>query len=312
MKLLKRLVPYVLALVVIGAGAGYALRNAPAFESLEISSWGLIPWLVATSIIIVILNGLVFRLLVEEFGVGLSFPEALGLSFLTAIGAYVVPGVGGLGLRGAYLKKKHGFQVSKFVSTIGVSFVLTLALNAVVGLCVFFGLYLSGRVESLVIPAIFAVVAAGGVIVLFVPSGRWPARLPLFKKADSTLAGWRSLLRNRKLMTRLVVLLLTISLAAVVNLYLALSVFDSGVTFLDAFVISSMDILTLVVNITPDRIGISEGAVLATSDVFGYAPAAVLAGTVIRRLVSILVAVLGGGVSALLLARSVSAANPKS
>lgn len=300
----KKIIPYLITLIFLLIGLNYFITNYPKFRQISVVSWLSVLGIIVTYLIVYILNALVFKTLLKIFCIPLTFPEAIALSFITLLGNYILPGVGGMGLRAAYLKKRYHFPVSQFMSTIAATALITVTVNALIGLLAFFYLFYTRGLYNWLILGILAVIFTGCVLVIIFPFKPLRSNYFLVRKFNEALEGWQRISKNKRRLRNIALIIIGISIVMIMNLYFTFRVFMVTVKPLDTMLISSLDTIATLINITPGALGVSEGVVVFISRVLNYLPVITLTSVMIRRVVAFSLTIIGGSLSSFFLTRS--------
>ncbi len=295
---------YVFPALVLAVAAIYISSNFDQFRQLEISSWWWLAALVAGCLAQSLSSALVFKKLLAIFQVRLSFWEAAGLVFLTGIGNFLVPYVGGIGLRAAYLKKRYGFSLRYFASTVGGAALLTISINAVIGLLMVLYLLATRGVFS---PAIFFIflccLLLPGMLILLPPceikSKNW-----ILQKISRIWEGWGMISRHRGDIAVLAWFTFLTAFFGILTLHCAFRVVNDSILFVDAVIVSAMTALSALVNVTPSGLGISDLVIFFTSRALGHLAVIGVSVALIWRGVSTAIIFAGGGIASYLLPRA--------
>jgi len=294
-RLIKRLLPYILPTIVLAAAAIYFLNNRDQFRQIRIVSWWWLWILCLGCFIQSFFSALVFKRLLKIFDIELGFWESLALVYVTGMGNFLVPYVGGIGLRAAYLKKRYGFSLEYFASTVGGVALLSTALSALIGILVVIYLLASRATFSPIIFFIFFFCLIIPVALIFFPTRKFNPQNRLLDKINRVWEGWKIISKRGRDVVALSGYIFLTAISGILILYCSFRVVSDTITLADAAVISVMTRLTALVNITPSGLGISELAIVFTSRALGYMAVISISGALIRRVVSS-VFLFGGGI----------------
>lgn len=112
-------------IILIACFAVYCYQHIDEFRQLNIVNAIYFVPLFFLYVLFFINNGLILKYFLEPFDIRLRFKEWFGLSVITTMGNYLTPFRGGAVARAVYLKKKHKFSYSYFLSTLsGIYIVL--------------------------------------------------------------------------------------------------------------------------------------------------------------------------------------------
>lgn len=305
----KKIIPYITILLFLAIGVVYFLKNKDQFSAITVISWPSLWFLVLSAILLIVINGLIFKTLLRMFDIDLKIWESIGLAFITSMGNYIIPMVGGIGLRASYLKKRYGFPLSWMMSTILVTGLLTIILNAFFGMLITLIFFLRGNDYILPLLIIFFIAFTGGTVILFFPYKEIKYDNFISRKLNSAMEGWKKIRNYTAAFRRLLLLIFCMSIMNVVLIFLAFRIFTVNFNIFDAAVISTTNLLAALIGIIPTRLGISEAIIVLVSRGLGYIPALSLTSAVIRRIVLLILSFSGGAVFSFIFARQLSHAS---
>ncbi|HUM71768.1 MAG TPA: lysylphosphatidylglycerol synthase domain-containing protein, partial [Chloroflexota bacterium] len=165
-------------------------------------------------------------------------------------------------------KLQHHIAYAQFAAwlaaTYFVIFFVTGVVNAVLAL------WLTTAVPAAWFLVVFFLMMAGGIlIVLLIPSFRFPANNRLFLLANTALAGWDAIKTDRRLLMRLTLFTLLLFLSNGLSFWLAYRSLGIAVSWGAAFIVSLANIYSAVVSLTPGNIGLQEAMVSLFSQLTG-------------------------------------------
>jgi uncharacterized membrane protein YbhN (UPF0104 family) len=302
-RFLKLFLPYLFLAVIIVVGAIYIVKNIDQFRQIKIISWW---WMVALLISFLgqaFASALIFRKLLGIFHIRLGLLEAVGLVYLTGVGNFLLPYVGGIGLRATYLKKKYGFSLSYFASTVVGNAVLTVAINALLGLIMTLYLYIEKNIFYPWIIVIFLCFLVLPVIVLLSPVVGFKSKNLVVRKINQVWEGWGIISRRFGDVAVLAAFSLLTSLLGISILYCSFRAVSEEITIINAAVVASMTALSALVHVTPAGFGITELVIVFTSRALGQLSIISVSVALIIRAVSMIIVFTGGGISSYILSR---------
>lgn len=306
----KRLVPYILPLVVLSGMVIYFFNNLDQFKRLTITSWWWCGALVIAFAVHTIPSALLVRKLLQIFQVKLSFWEAVGLVFLSGMGNYLAPYVGGWGLKAAYLKSRHKFPLSYFASIVGGTALLSLSINALLGLMVLVYLVMAKGVFNLIIFILLLAPLLLTGIIIFLPAGQIKSQNRFLVKINRIWEGWKKLSEKPRDLAILAFLTFLIAVLGVICLYIAFRVVSENISPANAIIISALTALSQLMQIAPAGLGISELVIIFTSRALGEVMVIGVSVAIIRRAVATVVILVGGGIASIALSRSLVHSSP--
>lgn len=290
-KLLSR----VATIGLIALAVWYFSNNKESFEQVLIISPIVILSLAIFKSVRVFINGLFTKFTLEAFGKHMSVTEANKLSLHSSAGNFFGPILGGAGIRAVYLKRKHGFEYSKFLSTLYgyylISFI-TISLLAITAL------YLPGLVsadnsERLTSLWFFGGVLGANLLLITLPSDllmRFSKYLKLPQRLQNIVRliteGWTTIRSNKRLLWRLSLLCLAGFLIAILEVWLLYGQFAAGFTIGNILIYTALGAVTIIISFTPGAIGIKEVVFLATGSLIALNTEQILQIAAIDRSVS--------------------------
>lgn len=301
---LKSILPFLIPVAGCIVLVIYFANNYKQIQQLEIAFGWLYLLLIVNVVEKIGPAALLLKKILSYFNIRLNYWEAVGLIFVTGMGNYIVPYVGGVGLRGAYLKKRYNFPWSYFTGTAGGALLLSTLVNSLIGTAVVIFLFVD---KQLFHPEIFLIFVSFIVIVtvlLFVPIRRIKAANRVTRKINQVVDGWKIIRSRGKVEILIMLVYLTLSsLFSALFTYVAFRVVTDGISFSDAIIIASMTTLSKKISVTPAGLGIIELVTVITSSALGYVLVYSVAVAVIQRLASTIVYFGGGTISGYFLSR---------
>ena len=276
-----------LGLALLALVIGYVLRHWDEVVS------GLDPhpaWLIAGlsgELVLVTLRAVMLREACRPFDVDVGRREAVGLLSWATLANHVATAFGGMGLRAAYLARRHRLDLAGFVSLTSALYAVQFLLLALAGLAA------TARVDAAAIlwlRVAFATLAALCVALLAVPFPVPRGQGAVAGVVRRVVEGWR-LLSGRPLV-RLVPLQLLYVAAGAATVWAYFSFAGWGFSPGEALLVSTLSELSVLVPLTPAGLGILESAVGLGATLVGAPLAIGLTVAGVRRLVGLLVVAL--------------------
>ena len=248
----------------------------------------------AAAVVFWLLTGLRFGLSVALFGQRLVFREWFGLTVLTKFVSYFVPARGGIAVRAVYLKRVHGFPLSRFASSTFLLYVLSLTVNAVTLLVLLQLVTLESRVGTGEVAA-----ALGLIIVLSIGAVALAGRLrgsSRLTAAVRELGSIRARLRAAPgKVVALVGVQVFIRLVFALEIILCFEAVGVPVDPVEAALVSVLVAVSALFSLTPGNAGISEGLIVGGASLFGYPLAGAVLASLLYRIIDVVFSALVGG-----------------
>jgi uncharacterized protein (TIRG00374 family) len=282
---------YVLVSLILIIFLTYFLLNINNFKPLlNVNPLYLIA-IAACDILIIFTNGIFTKVIMQPFNKYISYLESFRVSLISTVGNFFAPVGAGFGFRAVYLKKKHGFSYSDFLSTLYGNYIIIFLLNSLFGLISLYLLRAKADRNYYTLVLIFGCVFIVSLLlaVLKIPlkainyfenKNRHKRVINIFINISK---GWNNIVSNKKLMIRLIaislsnfLLLIIISKLIIVSLHLTIS---SAALLL----FSVLGSLSLFINITPANLGVKELIYIFSMSVIGFSVNQILMIAIIDR-----------------------------
>lgn len=239
------------------------------YKYLDLNWWA-VTFLLITSFLYIIVQGLLFREVVRPHNINLRFTEWFGSMVVTLMGNYVVP-FAGIGFRASYLKKIYGLSYKDFTTTLSAIYVLEFLVFSLGGMLGMAFLYLSTTSVSgnplltLIFVSIFLFFLS---ILVFSP------KIPSFKfkpwkTIESLLMSWYKLKQDRMLIMRLFLYTLLEFALYSAMFYFAFRAISVSVSFISIITVSAFSDFAFFVRLAPASLGTYEASIAYSVGMFG-------------------------------------------
>ncbi|MBD3387395.1 MAG: hypothetical protein GF416_00390 [Candidatus Altiarchaeales archaeon] len=279
-----RIWPWMLALtavlVAVMAALFARLREVPDFDLAYL------PALLFLMCLSVFFNGLRIKVLTGVFHVQLGVRESFNLAVLTTVGNHLIPFRGGAGFRAYYLKKKHGFPYTKFVSTMVATYLVIFSLYGLLGFSSVLYIGLTGTSFNLELAGFFGLLCLFAVsVALLKPS--FKSSNPVLGRVGRSFSGVAAIFGDYRTLLALVGVELFTAALVVARFYLIFNSVGYDVALLPCVFISIVSMLSVLINLTPAGLGVKELAVSFSSGLLGYGLAEGLLVGVVERFITV-------------------------
>lgn len=298
----------VLAAAVLCACGGYVWKNREQFGTLlQRFDWQYVPWVAASAVLLLALNGFIARQMIAVFGVTQSPLEWLGLSVVNAMGNYLKPLPVGAVARGVYLNRVRGLSYSDYSVTLVANYFVQVEAAIVCGLVSMVWLrYVAG----MRLPLWLWIVSAGILLLLpaltlAVPRIRW---LRIGRFGPTFMDGWSLFWRQRRMLVETFVLQIAFVTTSACGIWLALRSIGMETSFFKALFVSVLPIIVQVYSVLPGGFGIREISAGLMGYVLGLDPKFVGTATFVVGLVTVAAVLVLGAVLAHWLNKSYASA----
>lgn len=250
-------IAFVALMVVIGAW--YVHGHLDAFKKIFEIDLQSFAALSALCIVSIWISGLHVTVLVKIFGVDLRGWEAFGLSAVNTMANFYFTKAG-MATKGVYLKRKHDFSYTHFLSTLAGAYVVSLVTYGVMGTTLYLWSVRHGglKLQALVV---FGALIAGGLLPLALPRlhrsiGRFvPGRV------QRVMEGWEEVRRHHWNLVVLAFLNAAYIVVGGFRLYVAYHAAGYAVKVLPCVIISTLQTITVIFTLTPGAVGIRQALV---------------------------------------------------
>lgn len=295
---LRRAGPLVLVIVLCVPALYYAGRyvkaEGRALESLWQTPPSILVGMTVMLTICIVLNGLVTRDLVRLFGVDLRAREWLTLTFVGSLLNTVTPVRGGAGLRAVYLKQVHALPYAEFASTTAAMVGFQVAVNAgLAGVCLGVLGVPGGASGGLVLMTCLSLVVGFAAVLWLAPRGS-DERAGMLGAALRAARAWRLISRSPRLLVAVSTWTLANGLLHAAAFVLAFRAAGFEGSVLVGTTAGALAKVGSTVAITPAGLGIFEAFGVVSAQIVGADLAASVVAVLLVRVLSTLLAIVGG------------------
>ena len=268
----KKLLSSVLFAALIALLAWYLYDNRADLAALLTLNASTVSWMLVLALGACVMNAVYHKLILDTYQLPLDLTDWMGVVFVANAMGYVLPMRADLIFTATYYKRTKNFAYTKSVSVaagnivFGVLFALVQLLASL--LCTGF---LKGQWPGLLWLILLVGCAGTGVLMVTAIwfSDRMPAFLSRYKFIRDIITGFAQLIRNRKLLLKL---LLCLTINNVLHLLLYMACFRGigmEVTLYQALFYNSVSRMLSLVAIVPANIGIAQGVMGAAGSLMG-------------------------------------------
>jgi uncharacterized membrane protein YbhN (UPF0104 family) len=255
------IISLVIFLAVIILGVWFFYRHAEEFRKVTEIGVGSFIALSFLVILTIFVAGLEIMAIVRIFRTRLSVWEGFGLSALNVMVNFYFTKAG-IAAKGIYLKKKHNFPYTQYLSTVGGAYVISLLVQGVLGVIFCLAIAPSMGLQFQILFA-FVIVSLMGLAPFFIPKIKLKKQSSLFARIDKMLEGWHIIKEHRRMIAVLIAVNFCIIILLTLRLYVAFHSLGYDVGFWPCLVMAPLWTLSIVLSITPGSIGIRQV-------IFGY------------------------------------------
>jgi uncharacterized membrane protein YbhN (UPF0104 family) len=275
----------------------YVRNNLSDFTKISEISISYVMLIGCAGLAVLIVNGFLLKALTIDFGIDLNFFEYFSISVITSLGNIFLPMKGGAGFRAVYLKSRHDFDYSYFLSSLAANYLVIFNITSVAALAFLALFYLYSGGLSLPVTLVFLGVAASTSWAIFFPppSLEWIPIRWVRERANPVLSGWQIIRKSGKTVVKLCCLsALNLFLQSAVTWleFAAFQMKDSyghGIGFLQSAIFTAIGGLSFLIGITPAALGIKESLLMFSSRFLGITQSQALAVSLLDRSVNVAV-----------------------
>lgn len=233
-----------------------------------------------------VLNVLQMHCFLSKLGLRLGYMELTGITNGMILANLIIPMRGGTGGFAVYLKKIHGLDFGAFAVMYAGTALIVAMINtglSLMALVLLAAMY--GRVYPVLSLGVSALFACCVFLCVFPPRAVW-GRGGLTGLALRLAHSWHLLTRDRRLLTRVSVLLLLISLCLTASFYFIYRSIGAPLSPCAVMITSSLSSIANLVPLTPGSLGIFDAVAIQIPQLFGLDPARAIAGTLVFRILT--------------------------
>jgi uncharacterized protein (TIRG00374 family) len=221
----------------------------------------------------------------------ISVAESFYVSLISSVGNYFAPVGAGLGFRAVYLKRRHNLGYGDFIATVAGNYVLVFLTTSLAGLVALLVMRHQTGHAYWVLMAVFAGLFVIDLMLMSVKVARLIVRLLerlRFAKfiaglLQKIIEGWLLIVRDKRLITRLLGLTVVGFPLLLLTIYLVLSSIGLHVSFSGLLLLAALSSLSVFINVTPGNIGIKEAVFIFSSQAIGLTTPEILSYSLIDR-----------------------------
>ena len=238
-----------------------------------------------------VMMGLAFKYLLKIFDLNLNYREWFGLTVCNTMFNYYLPAKGGTVAKALYLKKKHGFGYSYYLSLVAGATVLGFFLTAVLGLISVVLVYILTNRFLYYLGGFFLVCMAGALFSVVLTHFMKRLKLKVGQKKIHILIanlkeGFSYFSSHRKFALGFCLFSFLFIMLMAVRLYLCFRVLGYDADFLPVVIIRSIAEFSFLISLVPGNLGIKEGIIIFAARIFNIPGDYAIAAAILDRAVS--------------------------
>jgi len=286
---IKKTISYGILTILLVLFVKYLLNHLDDFKQIAlINPLWLIP-LIAIFLLNYFFISIQTKVLIEPFGIKLKNFEVYMLSLVTGFYNVITPAHGGMGVRAVYLKKKHNFTYTNFLASLAGMYVLTFFIGSLFGLISLFFIWEIYHIFNFIVFLVFSALFFPLLgIIIFSPEIK-ETKNQFINKFIKVANGWNLIRKNKKI----VLTCLSVTFASlIVNLFstiLYYKIFGININFIQSLFLNSFGTISLLIQITPGNLGVSEALAVFSASILGISPTDSLSVAILGRIVQMIV-----------------------
>jgi len=283
----KKIIQLTILVITLALMFYYIVNNFPTFKQniLTINPLYFIP-IFLLFFIGTVLTGLITKYLLEAFKIKLRAKEWFGLAITTNLYNMLTPFRGGLMAKAAYLKRKHKFSYTNFVSALSGIYLINFLVASFLGLISVYLIYTKKQIFSLPIfiglLGVFLVTLA---IILFAPKFK-ENKYKILNLFVRVINGWNEVKTNKKTILKTgIVMFIQLFFSSLTTLLVYYTI-GIKLGFYEALFITSIGLIVSFFSITPSGLGITEAVAVFSALIINIEPTQSLTVAIIQRIVN--------------------------
>ncbi len=246
------------------------------------------------------INGIMLNLLAKPFNVNLTRKEWLNLSIITTMGNYLTFFKGGSSAKAVYLKQKHNLDFSKFLASIGASYIITIMIYGILGLLLITILYELNTLAIVILFLFIAMIITPAILILASPKIKESSN-KYFNFIIKIMEGWHLLRKNKGFLFIFSIWTIIFFFVGVVKFYYIFKALSYDVTFLDSTFISLFSATSTLIGLTPSALGIREALIVVSTEIVNIGIKSGIYVSAFDRAITILLIIILGPISTYIL-----------
>jgi len=266
---IKYFISNLLLVVLLIIFARFLLSERSELVRLKEVPASVIATLVVLNVLFLFNSAFSVKVLMKAFGHDLPFKEWFGLSCITGMCSFFMPAKTGVMPRAFYMKKKYGFQLTKFFTSYLGYYIVTFITNSLTSLIAVYSIY---RRDGVFHEGLFffflAVMICSIIFILFV---RVVKRFNFKSNTiNMVVNGLEYFKKQKRLLVKLLILNFISTVIFALKLLVSFRSVGVNVDFFTAFIVSGTIFLSLVLSLTPANLGVKELLITGVASLLGY------------------------------------------
>ncbi len=288
----RKLIPWILVLLVIAAGGWLIWANQDELAELEFGSPIHVAVVALALAATVACMGELHRAVLKVFGVHLTILEAFSLSAITIFSNFALPMRSGNAIQAVYLKRTHHLPFALFASSMAALSILFLGVSCGLGLAAMLWISFETQTQHPLLAAFLALACVGSIGLVFVPPPSGLKQDNRILRAMARIAsGWDQIRRSRETLRKATFILIANTLASAIGIYSGFHTLSLPLSPEGSVLLATSQLLGGIMNITPGALGFREAFGIFFATALDITPTKTLIALAAIRVIKILTAV---------------------
>jgi len=312
---MKKIITFIVLVLIIGFFVKYILDNISEFKSIlnvDPSRFWILGIIAIILLIILYVNGLILGMLMEPFKINLNFREKWGLSVITHFYNLITPFRGGAIIRSIYLKKKYEFSFTKFVSTLSAIYIIIFLVGSFMGILSMLLIWLFEGFFHLPIFILLSLIFLFFLFMIIFSPKIPKTNYKILNKLSETLDGWYLIRDNKKTLFLIGLISLLQIILTAFSVKLSYDIFLIDVGILKSLFISSINTISLLIQITPGNLGLADAIMVFSAKIVGIPLAGSVTATIVKRSLELIIIFILGPITSYFMMKSIKKSEFKS
>lgn len=284
---MKRLIQNIILLLTIGLMVYYITNNYESFKNNILSINPIyFPVILVLFFLGTITGGLIIKYLLQPFNIKLKIKEWFGLTIITSFYNMITPFRGGLMAKAAYLKKKHNFSFSHFVSAMSGIYIVNFLVASLLGLISIYIIYTQKHIFNLLIFLAFLAIFTVSLLIILISPKIKSNKNKLLNSFVNVINGWHTIKKSKKIVFISAMVMTMQLLLSTIATLLVYSTIGVNLNYFESLFICSIGLIVSFFSITPGGLGVTEAVAVFSALIIGITPDQSLTVAIIQRALS--------------------------
>jgi uncharacterized protein (TIRG00374 family) len=306
----QKLFSAILTLLIIAALVNFLVQNRSAFSSLVELNPLYFLIIAASHILFIFVMAILNKIVLQRLDPKISTLEIIHLQFVNNLLNKIIL-KGGPAFRAVHLKQQYNLAYSKFLAAFAGVIVINLAAQSFIGLLGMVMVYLQTGLYNLVVLLSFAALILGSLAIMLIQPRVSAPQNRILREINKVVEGWQIVSRNPRDVFFFVIISILALFIQSLNTYFVFFGINAPIGYSESLILSSLASNLAYLNITPDGLGVREGAYLYTNSILSISEPILILGSLVQRAITFITSALIGGISFLILMKKPNANNEK-